>query len=104
MTPWPPSPPTRISVRAIGAPVGTIAIAQDASEVLVHRVEPRRTLAVDELAHRDLSLELEAHRLRGGTVPHDAPVLVVLQLIDAVAEPVAPRVQRGARREHLDEG
>src|SRR5512138_2446705 len=86
MTPWPPRPPTRISVLAILDSVGLEGIAEVVAEVFVHGFEPSGALAVHEFAHHDVALEAQAHILGVHAILDDALFLVVLHLVHAIAQ------------------
>jgi len=84
MTPWPPRPPTLISVLAMGRSIGLIAVAEHAGKVLVHGVQPGWPFAVDELADDDVALEPEGEVLGVRVVPNGALLFVVLELVHSV--------------------
>src|SRR5208282_1303129 len=103
MTPWPPSPPMRISCLAIARSIRLVFVSKHSRVMAVHGLQPSGPLAINELANDNLSLEREVCRLRVGAVPGDALGLVVLELSDSLPQTVAARIQSGAGRKDLDE-
>src|SRR3990172_1528725 len=115
MTPWPPSPPILISVgpmlfsRRLGARllagrgVRDVLGTEGLGEPLLHRLLERGSLTIDELADDDLVVEVERDLARVGAVLHHALLLVVLHLLQALAQPVAAQVERRAGGDDLDE-
>src|SRR5450631_1887069 len=103
MMPCPPRPPTRISVLSTLASVRLESVAECVTEVIIHRLEPRGALAVDELADDDLPVEGQADFFGVGAVFDQAVLLVVLELVDSVAALVASGIERRAGGKRLDE-
>src|ERR1019366_3163283 len=103
MMPCPPNPPTRISVLSTLASVRLESVAECMAEVIVHGLEPRGTLTVDELADDDLPVEGQADFFGVGAVFDQAVLLVVLELVNAIAALVASGIKRGAGGKRLDE-
>ncbi len=70
----------------------------------VDGVEISRPLPLDEAAHGDLALVVDVEIARIGFVLNLRVLLVIFHGVKAIAELVAPLIERGAGRYNLDEG
>src|SRR3990170_413530 len=116
MIPWPPKPPSLISTRSL-SPSSTVVISAGlpsrarrsrllrlVDERLPEQLRERGPLLLDELPDDDLLSQADVELLQRREVLDDGVLPVVAELVDRLAEPVAPSVVDGTRRDDLDEG